>query len=85
MPLEYQVPRHQEPTQSTTSPEYYSGSTLPLHCPFKLFVPTADILRCGQRVRDQLRDVGSLYIEVLDQSSLQLRYLKQGTFRCPVQ
>lgn len=84
MRLEYQVPCHQEPTQSTTSPEYHSGRTLSLRRSLELFIPTTDILRCGKGVRDQLRYVGALYVEVLDQSSLQLGYLKHGTFSCPV-
>ena len=84
MPLEYQVPCYQEPTQSTTSPEHHSGSTSPLRRLFKLFVPTANVLRCGQRIGDQLRNVGALYVEVLNQGSLQFGYLKHRTFSCPV-
>ena len=76
MSLEYQVPCHQKSTQSTTSPEYHSGSALPLRCSFKLFVSTAHVLCCGQGIEDQLGDVGGLYVKILDQGSLQLGYLK---------
>ena len=83
VPLSYeQVPHNKRRAEDTCSPEQLLRRTAPLRRALELLVSTSNVLRCIERVFNELVDVRLLHAEVGRERRVQLRDLHERLFGC---